>query len=238
MDNRATIKEELKELQVSFIDGDVGGKIHFVPDDYFVHFPGQLAEAIEQNNIIENFPKEVPYHIPEAYFNDFIHQLNERLVSMPAQEEIESISPLLAGLKKKPTFELPDENYFEQLVVSPASPVQKVLPQSVPHPALRTIKWMRWVAAAAILCIFSIGGINFFAGNNNSEASDAAIQAALADISDASIQQYLNNNMDTYDLYSSISDKEINRHLTSQEEKMLNNISDEEIEKVLESQIN
>lgn len=237
MDFNSAINEELKDLLVSFTAG-VDGQIHFISNDYFLHFPEQILEMIQVNQFAQNLPKELPFALPAGYFDSFYDQLKEKLLLVSAQEEIEALSPLLAGLKNKSTFELPVNNYFDRLPEKAKDSKKENAAITLPHPAIQRIKWMRWVAAAAVLCIFSIGGISFFSRSNSSGISDQSIQAALASIPDAAIQQYLNNNMDTYDLYSSISDKDINYQISPKEEKMLNTISDDEIEKILESQIN
>lgn len=237
MDAHTTINEELKELLASFAGG-LCGEIHVVPDQYFKHLPAQIIEEIQSIQITQHFSKSSPFTIPEGYFDSLPNLIMETLINIPASEEIELLSPLLSELRDKPTFDLPEQNYFDRLSSDSQKADNVISFPLVPPTVIRKIKWMHWVAAATILCIFSIGGIGYFSGNNHSETSDKDIQSALANIPDAAIQQYLNNNMDAYDLYSSVSEKDINSKISPKEEKMLNSISDEEIEKLLETQIN
>lgn len=234
MESRATINKELKEMDIS-IPENADGRVHSVPAEYFINFSNQMLELIHCIKTEQTFPKQLPYSLPKDYFDALPQIIKNKLIAMPAREEIETLSPLLAGLKDKKTFEVPVENYFEESV-----PKRNIIPFPEPevYNASHRIKWMRWVAAAAILCIFSIGGMTFLKGTDQADISNQSIQAALANIPDNVIQEYLNNNLDSHELYSNISITNNGSSVSSQEERLLNSIPDNQVEQALEYQMN
>jgi hypothetical protein len=115
-----------------------------------------------------------PYRIPTGYFEDFTDILMYRIrfeadgfgetKSMSAPEEIAEISPLLAGLKDKNPYQVP-EGYFESLD-SKVQIIESVVPKLVAMPrANKTRKIsipMRIVRYAAAACIVGMIGITTF----------------------------------------------------------------------------
>lgn len=105
------IAEELEVLQSS-LPKSAPGNGFVVDEEYFLSFPLKMLGKLKGEN-------SNPYSVPEAYFETFppnvlslIH--NER---SEAAEELEGLSPLLAGLNKKMPYSVP-EGYFHN--ISPA----------------------------------------------------------------------------------------------------------------------
>lgn len=217
------ITKELKELNVFFPE-DARRGVFSLPDSYFETFSATVLDAVRSEQLAASFPDEVPFDLPKNYFEQFPDKVQQRLLDVSADAEISELSPLLTGLKDKMPFETPVKNYFDKM---PTPPRTIEMPTAV-----HKVKWMRWAAAAAVLCIFSLGGSRFLETPTPNAVTDASIRAALASIPDADIQQYLSMNVDAYDIYS-LSDSRSN---TVSEENLLNGISDKEIEKVLENE--
>jgi hypothetical protein len=235
-----------------------------VPDHYFRDFPLIILSLIhaesETEAIVQHFPPNMPYVVPQDYFNRFADQLQNRIYqeaddALPAilnlaeikqtpyftpvdyfeslekqlltkirdnaLLETEVLSPLVAGLRDKPTFNIPAD-YFEK-------PKAKAI--SMPRTAEQSIKWTRWAAAAAIIFIFSLGGWKFL--NNSSVLSQGnnALQI-LAHIPDAEIQEYLNYTLNDYDVSSLARNGGIVG--SAVDNKVFEGISDQEIKDYLE----
>lgn len=214
------ITTELKGLNVSFPE-DMEEPIFSLPDGYFEQLAESLLTIVQTEQVAATFPDALPFDLPENYFEQFPDKVLQGLMTVSADDEISTLSPLLAGLREKMPFEVPTESYFNQ---------KNIPTRTIAMPALvPKVKWMRWAAAAAVLCIFSLGGFRFL--QTPTADANPSIQAALASIPDADIQQYLSLNMDAYDFYS-LSDGRSN---TATEEELLNEISDTEIESILEN---
>lgn len=217
------VAAELKELNVSLLES-MGKDIFSLPDDYFAQFPGTVSDIVRCAQITASLPNELPFELPDNYFEQFPASVQQRLLAVAADDEISGLSPLLAGLKGKIPLEAPAKSYFDKGLMPPRTIEMPVV--------VHQVKWMRWAAAAAVLCIFSMGGFRFLEVPAPNATTDASIQTALASIPDAEIQQYLSLNIDAYDIYS-LSDSRDN---VSSEERLLNSISDKEIEKILENE--
>lgn len=199
-----------------------------VPESYFKTFINQLLARLSGEESDAGLPltlldttglKRLPYGIPEHYFQDLDKQLLAKIQDN-AGKETEFLSPLVAGLRDKPTFEVP-AGYFER-------PKAKIL--TFTKTAEQSIKWTRWAAAAAIIFIFSLGGWKFL-NTSGSIDSKADFQQVLAQIPDADIQEYLNYTLNDYETLA-LSKKTYTQDPVTQ--KMFEGISDQEIKEYLE----
>lgn len=222
--NNKEISQEHEELQLSFPAG-LSSHLLALPADYFVKLPAQILEAVQVEITLARLPKQLLFLVPNSYFNNLADTINQRLLAIPAAEEITELSPLLAGLKGKLPFERP-EQFKEQ------NRKARLIEFPIEKRAEQRIKWTRWVAAAAIVCILSLGGYNFISQPIASNQYDASIQAALAQIPEQAIRQYLDNNMDDYDAYS-LNANSIK--ISRRDQATLNSLSDKEIEIILEN---
>jgi hypothetical protein len=117
----------------------------------------------------------VPYVVPSGFFEQFAENLMNR-ISMQASEfselqtgqqiaevspllEITDISPLLAGLKNKNTFQVP-EGYFENLKANiPASATNPVKYKSKQAPVFN-LKFVKYAVAACIIALLGTAVYN------------------------------------------------------------------------------
>ncbi len=207
-----------------------------VPDQYFDGLPELLLARVQVADEVivkgnynwDNAAKQNPYALPENYFEQFEAQLLERLygAAIDAQSEISQLSPLLAGLKQQQVFEVP-QGYFQDTVAAP-KPVK-----IVEHPSVKSIKWARWAAAAAILIIFGLGAFQMF--NPAIAEPKPSFQQALAQIPNDSIREWLSTNMDEDDINSlGSSVAGLDAINTS---SVLKGFTDKQIEQYIESEV-
>lgn len=215
--------------------------LYTVPDNYFDQLPATMLEKIKafdriaENGmpVLEALKKTNVYTLPENYFARFEETLFQQLFSTEenALAETESLSPLLASLKKEQPFSVP-AGYFnaESLVQKSRMPEQKV----VEHPAIKSIKWARWAAAAAVAIIFALSGWQYL-GSGTVQKQEPGFDQALAHIPDAKIKEWLSYNMDEEDLNSiKISGAGVQAISTN---VSLQNFSEEQIEDYLASEV-
>jgi hypothetical protein len=143
-----------------------------------------------------------PYSVPEGYFDAFPAKLmqllrqEEQAVSS-VEEELESLSPFLAGLPRKTPFEAP-AGYFNQLeinleAITQAPETGKVVPMKAPG-RVKTIR--RILVAAGVAALLSVGGLYMLQNNGNTATK---MDRQLAALSDQEIEDYLQTHTDDFD---------------------------------------
>ena len=162
-------------------------------------------ELREISNLVSDLGKRNPYQVPEGYFETFSQQILEKVnkTTSPgyniynAGEEIMAISPLLAGLKNKQAFSVP-EGYFEQLTGAVSAEVinQPHITAPVYNISTGNRKWIRYAAAAIVTGVIGISA--FFFTNRHSPAGKPIAQnnslatgSGLKDVSDTVLSDYL-----------------------------------------------
>lgn len=224
-----TSQEELKL--------DVSKSMPFeLPLSYFDSLSSSLLQTIQtQDQALLGFESNkktsMPFKIEEDYFYHFEKQLLNKLglafVEDEEVEEEEMLSPLLAGLKEKNVFEVPT-GYFE------TNPKPKVIPFELKKSAEKSIKWMRWLAAAMIVLTFGFGAWNMLNSStidNDISVAQASIDEKLIQIPKEAIQEYLNTNINEYDLALLASNHQLD--FVDDPELILDGISNPEIEEYL-----
>lgn len=214
-----------------------------VPSNYFDGLSHEIMLKVKAMDSIvhqgeymwQDEGKKNPFTLPEGYFTGFEAQLLNRISreEIEPQHEIASISPLLAGLKQEKTFTVP-ENYFSSETFAEQVKQQEVKAKVIQHPAVKSIKWARWAAAAAVVAIFTFGGFHYLVPSPEN-AADPSFEQSLAQIPDHKIQEWLSNNMDESDINNlggSIAN--ISTITTSH---TLNSFSEKEIKDYLESEV-
>lgn len=174
-----------------------------IPDNYFTNFPSKILSFIQSEEshrhlFLNSLTKTIPYTIPENYFENFEEELFTHLEfykndfkEEDASSEISALSPLLAKLKEKETYEMPS-GYLD-------SPKKVV--EFKPRKAEQSIQWMRWAAAAMVIALFSFGGWQFLnTPEINQGAQFANISEELSTIPDEAIAEYLKNTLNDYEL--------------------------------------
>jgi hypothetical protein len=153
---------------------------------------------------------KVPYTIPAGYFEDFADILmnlirfeaagyeynegnklkNSEITDVLAKDEMNELSPLLAGLRNKTTYRAP-EGYFENLNLNIPITENKpsklvVMPVRNKKPVSAPMRGIRYAAAA---CVVGLIGISTFYITNTQKIVDPI--TSLTTISDLDMANYL-----------------------------------------------
>ena len=153
---RKDIIQELNDLG-SDLANTTPGNIYSIPEGYFEGFAQQLLGRIKTEEkgleFLSLLSKENPYQVPVGYFENLpeniIEGIRRHADYQTSREELESISPLLNSLNKKPVFSVPDD-YFANFEVAPGKKTEaKVV-------SLASRKWIRYAAAAVITGIIAL----------------------------------------------------------------------------------
>jgi hypothetical protein len=249
-------------LQILELVKNTGGEALAVPDlprtnifeapsGYFENFPELMLSRVramdsespadelkELSPLLAGFKKDVPFTLPEGYFDDLSQDVVAGVKAIEfVQQELEIVSPILIQAKGKQVYQAPP-GYFEQL---PGIILKKVQQTSgkpaVSVPLVRTI--YRYAAAAIITGIVAIGAWLLFnngsaPGNESATANHQGIvsPAAMQKLSDEEIIRYLDRNEvyipENYSMVASDLKVEDLKYL-------LNDFSDEELQQYLEN---
>jgi hypothetical protein len=153
---RKDIIQELNDLGSS-LENTTTGNIYSIPEGYFEGFAQQVLGRIKAEEkgleFLSLLSKENPYQVPVGYFKNLPQNIMEGIRRhadyQTSREELESISPLLNSLNKKPVFSVPD-NYFANFEVAPGKKTEaKVV-------LLASRKWIRYAAAAVITGVIAL----------------------------------------------------------------------------------
>ena len=162
------IIQELSDLGSNL--QDISENIYSVPAGYFEGFSEQMLGVIKANESLawlSSLPKEMPFYIPAGYFDELDEKIMEIIRSHPdyrtSKEEIESISPLLSSISKRPVYSVPKE-YFENFKPG----VEEKKDAKVVSIAGR--RWLRYVAAAVIAGIILMVGVMIFDNSHKDSA--------------------------------------------------------------------
>lgn len=186
MSNRNDIQEELKALN-SVLAGMSRAMPYFVPEGYFETLDGEINArrmAMSKPDPMLLLPKSMPYHMPEGYFEDIAANI-KALVQEPEP-----------SIDRNLPHEVP-AGYFEQL---PELVLQKAKAASQKKSRVISLgaiisKNVRWAAAAIVLMGIGAGIYKY-----NSVSKTYNTQQALAGLSRDSINVYVQQNIDEYDL--------------------------------------
>lgn len=211
-----------------------------VPEGYFENFrPALQARLDDFRQITEQsvtpWPstKVTPYQIPAGYFEGLQKNVQKLLSQqeIPADQEVEQLSPLLSSLKHSQPYQVP-AGYFEKAVHAGGEPRVKALE----HPSTRSIKLARWVAAASVIFILMLGGWQFLGNTSGTHLSPGtSFEKSLAEIPNARIKDWLSNNLDEADINGLQLTVADTRSLTT--ETSLQRFSEEEIIDFLETEV-
>jgi hypothetical protein len=196
MTQREIILQELNELNSTLATAS-SQNIYTIPAGYFEGLIDQVMNrirAMEASNageelgylspLLSNTTKQMPYSVPQGYFDGLEKTMLQSVLKSneTAKEEIETLSPLLSGLKKEISarphrsdgpYSVP-AGYFENLGIAAkeVSPEVKVIP-------FTNRKWFRYAAAAVVTGIMAITGILIYQKNNSSEKSLARLEKKI-----------------------------------------------------------
>lgn len=144
--------------------------------------PVGYFEGLADEVLFKIKTKATPYSIPQNYFNDISTSILSKIKlgqEKNEHSELETIAPLLHSIKKINVYTVPDK-YFESFEVQPKK-MGKVVSLSS--------KWIKIVAAAAVVGIVSVVALMMQNQNINSTVD---FQASLQNISDNELKNELN----------------------------------------------
>src|ERR1051326_536746 len=164
------IIQELRDLGSSLASA-AKSNVYSAPSGYFSNF----ADQVQQLLWLRSLPKENPYRVPAGYFEGLEEKIMQSIRSHPdyqtSKEELESISPLLSSLNKRPVYSVP-QGYFEN---SNFGEVKENATSKVVSISNR--KWFKYAAAATVTGLIAISALMVF---NKPKRSDIAGKAPLA----------------------------------------------------------
>lgn len=220
MTQRDNILQELKEIG-STLENGTPLNVFAVPAGYFEIFADQVMSRI--NHPLSNDAlKKNPYPVPDNYFNG----LEERLMQavresadyQSVNEELESISPLLKGLKKETPYSVP-QGYFENLNAGITKPETKIV--SLTHRS-----WFKYAAAVIVVGIISMS-VFLFQGKKSIDPNkdpDKWVAKSVQKVNTDQLDEFIkladeenskialankNENTEIKELIKDVSDKEI-----------------------------
>ena len=184
MTQKENILQELNELK-STLANVTPQNVYTVPVGYFEGLIAKVLlriKAMESRNTVEelgylspslsNISKQMPYSVPAGYFEglaDNVMQLvRESNDYQTAKEEIETLSPLLSGLKKTMSartghsdgpYSVPN-GYFESLGKERNKKETKII--SITHRG-----WFKYAAAAMVTGVIVLAGFIYINSRNS-----------------------------------------------------------------------
>jgi hypothetical protein len=203
------ILKELEEISpaVANLNNQTPYKI---PSEYFETLASVIMARIaaggtEENSVLSVAGKQMPQEVPVGYFNNLSNDILSKIKMQNKQsvdDELNELSPLLAGISKHNLYEVP-AGYFESFKVQPYKSVSdsKVV-------SMFSRKIFIQYAAAAVVFVLIAFGINFFSNQNNitndttivpKSLTDDQFNNELAQISDDEIINYLYETADSKD---------------------------------------
>jgi len=207
-------------VKVQMLNVQANPMPYSVPDGYFDGLAGSIMDKIrlkktiqpvvESNEDLEEdtLPRFIPhpYTVPVGYFDSLAGNVMAKINAQQIQhagnevfEELEALAPLLNSITKQMPYSVP-AGYFEQFTVKvneEVKPAAKVV--SINSSRRRFITYF---AAACVAVLLGIGAY-FFVPHQSAkpgptgQQSQLDVQRELASLSDADINEYLNNQPST-----------------------------------------
>jgi hypothetical protein len=222
MENKDNNIEELKDIAPTIVNLR-NQNLYSIPADYF----DSLADSIVNYIKLTEIRDINPYFVPENYFDTLADSIANKIRSSRSyeiHEELSEIAPLLTTVKKENVFSFPD-NYFEKLTI----PVTANSTTKVISIGNNIRKWVTYVAAASVLFIVATTSY-LYVTIHNQNGETLSIEQRLAQLKDQEIINYLKENDEI--ISGDIIPASVEEDTEIQ--NMLQNASDEEIQKYLD----
>jgi hypothetical protein len=225
---RKDIIQELNELGSS-LAGTPFQNVYSVPNGYFEAFASSVfsrLNAENQTSFLTEIPKSNPYTVPAGYFDGFaeslLHAVRHRPDHLNAQEELESLSPLLSSLKKEPVFSVP-QDYFENFTVETnhRQPAKVV--------AMFSRKMMRYAASFAAVMVVAIAMLLYFNRRTGVDKIMANVEKDVKKIDDV---QQLDNLAEFLD--AGLNEKEVASNTVPKDKEVENLLKDVPLDELQE----
>jgi hypothetical protein len=221
MTQRDTILQELNELESSLVSIS-SSNVYSVPSQYFEGLATTIMGRIKALEFLETIGRETPYKVPAGYFDGLEKRIMEAVLQsgyeQTPEEELESLSPLLSGLKKTSPYSVPN-GYFENLGV-PSTDTTREKAKVV---SLTNRKWFRYAAAAMVTGVVAISSFLIF-GNNDPAKPEDIVKQTVKSVGEEGINNFIELTGDE------IITEETPAIAQAEIKAMVRNISDEEIQ--------
>lgn len=156
MPNKDIIRE-LSDLG-SNLPGNIPGNVYSVPPGYFEGLSDQITDVVKANESLtwlSSLPKGTALNVPIGYFDELDKKIMEFIQGHPdyqtSKEELESVSPLLSSLSKRPVYSVP-EGYFENFKPGVEEKGVRVV-------SIARRRWLRFATAATIAGVVLTTGV-------------------------------------------------------------------------------
>jgi hypothetical protein len=248
MTQKENILQELKELKSSLATV-TPQNVYTVPVGYFDGLAAQVLsriKALEAKNAVEelgylssslsNISRQMPNAVPAGYFEGLAEKvmqliressdyLQKESFGQTAKEELETLSPLLSGLKKTMPYSVP-QGYFENLAEKRDKPAKLV--------SITKNKWFRYAAAAVVTGVIVLAGsvyLNFRNSVDPVEQPYAWVKKSLKKVDNADIDAFVklaNEELNNQSVVATIPVK------PDEIKELLKDVSDKEIQDFLD----
>ena len=228
MENNNYIRQELMEVSPSIVQIEKSN-LYSVSPSYFDSLSQEIMEKIQTGKEpVYFFSSVMPYFVPEGYFVYLSEKILQKISQenkLGVSEELETISPLLNTINKKPVYSVP-EGYFDRMPVIPAKeikPGMKVISGKL------STKLFRYAIAAVFISILSVG-MFLFLGKSKKELQLQAVTAEVQKLSDEDIVEFLKKTTAS-DEVTTITSKALKENDIK---KSISEMSDKEIQQFLQ----
>lgn len=197
-----------------------------VPKNYFENITTEILSKIK-NEETTQFSKTNPYTVPSYYFKNLFSEISKTIKSesIAISEEMEMIAPVLNTISKNNVYAVPN-NYFNTLNASKSI-------SSSSAKVIRLSSWVKYAVAAIIIGIISITAFTLFTTNNKIATQNSSatinIENELQNFSDDEIIKFLDSHTNGTDAIAQINAPQEDYN----SEELLNNFTEEDIEKYL-----
>lgn len=209
-------KDILNELErISTVVAQVNPTVPYqVPEVYFETLSSVIMARIaagghEENSLLQVAGKQMPQDVPVGYFDTLSDSILDKIKAQPEQrasDELASLSPLLAGLRKTNVYEVP-AGYFDSF----ADTVTTQVKEETKVVSIFSRKLIIRYAAAAVVFTMIAFGINmvlkqsfdttpFDIAHVDPIKTQKQFNNELAGLSEDAIVNYLKMTADTKDV--------------------------------------
>jgi hypothetical protein len=223
MEKNIDILQELESISpaVASINRE---NTYSVPGNYFESFADTTLELVQPDPQL-NILLTDTYSVPENFFENFADVvINKISAAETAVDEIETLSPLLAGLRNKKTYHVP-KHYFDTL---------KVQPEVKEEARVITMNhkrgWLRTAVAASIIAVIGLSTYFSYAPDKtvgNTVAQTPNVEQNVSLLSENEIADYLGTPASAIEIAAFTNDAE------PDVESILSNLNEQEIKEYL-----
>lgn len=168
-----------------------------VPSNYFEELSTVIMARIKAGSeeAEMNIGKQMPNDVPAGYFESLSGNILSRIKKseeLSAQEEIRTISPVIAGISRQMPNDIP-AGYFENLSADIEKRAATSSAKTISLFSFRS--WTRYAVAAVMVGVVSLTAVKFLQNdttlkNNDATVETAEITEALSKVSDNDLQHY------------------------------------------------